>query len=123
MKHDISPDVQSPTILSAMTALKSRHFILPRSHDLEKVFENVLAQFISSHLAGLHHEGRGLILTGGTRAGKSHDIKYLVRAFAENVDSLEGGFQRKYLRASLRTTTSWKHLGAAFLKGRLSVIA
>jgi Cdc6-like AAA superfamily ATPase len=109
-------DNQAKTLLGAMTELKSRHYVLPRYIGLEKAFESVLTQFISAHLAGLHHEGRGLILTGGTRAGKSHDIKYLLRAFAEAVDPLQGGFERKYVRVSLRATASWKHLGSALLK-------
>jgi hypothetical protein len=116
MNSVITVEPQATTLLSAMTDLKSRHYVLPRYSGLEKAFESVLTQFLSAHLAGLHHEGRGLIVTGGTRAGKSHDIKYLLRAFAEGEGALQGGFQRNYVRVSLRATASWKHLGSALLK-------
>ena len=92
MNNRIPAISQVTTLLGAMTDLKSRHYVLPRYADLENAFESVLAQFVSGHLAGLHHEGRGMIVTGGTRAGKSHDIKYLLRAFAEAGDPLQGGY-------------------------------
>ncbi|MCC5960483.1 MAG: AAA family ATPase [Rhodobacteraceae bacterium] len=76
----------------------------------------MLAQFVSSRLADTHFEGRGLVLTAGTRSGKSHDIKHLLKGFAENPSALPGGLERKYARISLRTTTAWKHLGSALLK-------
>jgi hypothetical protein len=75
-----------------------------------------LDQFLSAYLAGQHIEGRGLILTGGTRTGKSHDIKDLLRGFAASDEPLLGGFQRNYLRVSLRTTANWRGLGLAFLE-------
>lgn len=116
MNGDTPTTEPNTSVLSVMTELKSRHYALPRYPGLEAAFENVLAQFLSGYLAGLHHEGRGLIVTGGTRAGKSHDIKYLLRAFADKTEALAGGYQRKYVRVSLRATTSWKHLGSALLK-------
>lgn len=116
MSTDLASTEANPSVIEAMTELKLRHYVLPRYHELEMAFDNVLAQFLSAHLAGHHHEGRGLIVTGGTRSGKSHEIKSLLRAFAADKGELNGGFQRKYIRVSLRSTVSWKHLGSAFLR-------
>lgn len=58
-----------------------------------------------------------MVLTAGTRSGKTHDLKELLKGLSENSSKLGGGFERKYLRISLRATTSWRHLGPAILKG------
>lgn len=99
-----------------LTKLKSRYYEFPRRDLLGKAFDRTLTQFLSAYLAGQHIEGRGLIVTGGTRTGKSHDIKNLLREFAASDEPLDGGFQRKYLRVSLRNTVNWKSLGLAFLE-------
>lgn len=91
--------------------------MFPRYADLDAGFNSVLAQLISSRAGGLNAEGRGLVLTAGTRFGKTHDLKELLKEFSENSSKLDGGFERKYLRISLRATMSWKHLGSAILKG------
>jgi hypothetical protein len=116
MSLDIHATSASPTMVDVLTDLKSRHYALPRYAGLEAAFDGVVAHFISSHQAGLHHEGRGLIVVGGTRAGKSHDIKQLLRAFSSNPVPLAGGYERRYIRRSLRATATWKHLGSACLK-------
>lgn len=103
-------------MVAYMSELKKLNYELPRYAGLQAGFDSVLAQFVSSRLADTHFEGRGLVLTAGTRSGKSHDIKHLLKAFAENPSPLPGGLERKYARVSLRTSTTWKHLGSALLK-------
>jgi hypothetical protein len=103
-------------VTAHMSALKNLNYVLPRYAGLEGGFNSVLAQFLSSRAADVHFEGRGLVLTAETRSGKSHDIKHLLKNFAENPAPLACGLERKYARVSLRTATSWKHLGSAMLK-------
>lgn len=114
-----SDDLQAHTdaVTAYMTDLKRLSYVFPRYADLEAGFSSVLAQFISSRVGGLHAEGRCLVLTAGTRSGKTHDLKQLLKAFSDNASKLDGDFERKCLRISLRATTSWKHLGSAILKG------
>lgn len=102
--------------VEVLAKLKSRYYEFPRREELGKAFDRVLDQFLSAHLADQHIEGRGLIVTGGTRTGKSHDIKDLLRSFAASDQPLPGGFQRNYLRVSLRSTVNWKGLGMAILE-------
>ena len=102
--------------VAVLKKLKSRYYELPRYEGLNGAFERVLDQFLSAHLAGQHVEGRGLMVTGGTRTGKSHDIKHLLRGFAASEEPLAGDFQRKYLRVSLRSAVNWRGLGMAFLE-------
>lgn len=114
-----SDDLQAHTdaVTAYMTDLKRLSYVFPRYADLDAGFSSVLAQFISSRVGGLHAEGRCLVLTAGTRSGKTHDLKQLLKAFSENPSKLDGDFERKCLRISLRATTSWQHLGSAILKG------
>jgi hypothetical protein len=103
-------------MVAHMSELKKLNYELPRFAGLQAGFDSVLAQFVSSRLADTHFEGRGLVLTAGTRSGKSHDIKHLLKAFAENPATISGGLHRKHARVSLRTSTTWKNLGSAILK-------
>ncbi|WP_207552125.1 TniB family NTP-binding protein [Yoonia rosea] len=112
----MSTDADLKPSVAVLKTLKSRYYELPRLQKLDSAFDRVLDQFLSAYLAGQHIEGRGLLVTGGTRTGKSHDIKYLLRSFAASEELLAGNFQRKYLRVSLRTNTSWRGLGVAFLE-------
>lgn len=114
-----SSDLQARTdaVTAYMSEFKRLSYVFPRYANLDAGFSSVLAQFVSSRDGGIHAEGRGLVLTAGTRSGKTHDLKQLLKAFSDNPSQLEGGLDRKYLRVSLRATTSWKHLGSAVLKG------
>lgn len=102
--------------VAVLQKLKSRYYEFPRYALLENAYERVLDQFLAAYLAGQHVEGRGLIVTGGTRTGKSHDIKHLLRDFAASDVPLAGDFQRNYLRVSLRAKADWRGLGLAFLE-------
>jgi hypothetical protein len=116
MTDTIDTMARMDAMAAHMTELKKLNYELPRYSALQAGFDSVLAQFLSSRLADTHFEGRGLVLTAGTRSGKSHDIKQLLKGFAQNPAPLPGGLERKCLRVSLRTSTTWKHLGSALLK-------
>lgn len=116
MNCTVSTDVDLKPSIAVLKTLKARYYELPRYQLLGSAFDRVLDQFLLAYLAGQHIEGRGLIVTGGTRTGKSHDMKYLLRNFAASEEPMAGNFQRKYIRVSLRTNTSWRSLGAAFLE-------
>ena len=112
----IDPKSHAAAVTAYLTQFKKHSYLLPRYARLETGFNSVLAQFVSSRLADVHFEGRGLVLTAGTRSGKTHDLKQLLQEFSDDPSDLGAGFERKSVRISLRATTSWKHLGSALLK-------
>lgn len=106
----------SPNALTLLTSLKERHYRLERFDGLLGAFNNTLDHFMSSRQAGVHFEGRGVLLTGSTRSGKTHAVKHLLRDFAAQGDPLPAGYARNYVRVSLRTAATWKQFGCAYLK-------
>jgi hypothetical protein len=117
MTHSSDLQAHTDAVTEYMAEFKRLSYVFPRYTNLDAAFNRVLGEVVSSRVAGFHGEGRWLGLTGGTRSGKTHDLKQLLRAFSDNPSKLDGGIERKCLRISLRATTSWKHLGSAILKG------
>jgi hypothetical protein len=116
--NDIDPSTSPSTPISyrdALTIFKSQHYELPRCIDLHAALQRVEDQFIASFRGGKNHDARGVILTGGTRAGKTHDLKMTLREFAANPNPLGDGFERNFVRVSLRSSIGWKQLGSALL--------
>ncbi|WP_417812452.1 ATP-binding protein [Thalassospira alkalitolerans] len=112
----IDPKTHTEAFTAYLSQFKKHNYVLPRYTGLETGFNSVLAQFVSSRMAEVHFEGRGLVLTAGTRSGKTHDLKELLNSFSDDPSELGGGLERKSVHVSLRATTSWKHLGSALLK-------
>lgn len=115
MSQEEETNVDMERFQAALKCLAERHYALPQQQRLQNVFNSVLAQFLVARSDGNQEEGRGLVLLGGTRSGKSHSVKELCKGFAAQETPLGSSFERTVLRISVRPGMTWRHLGSALL--------
>lgn len=115
MSQEEETNVDMEQFKDALKCLAERHYALPQQQLLQNAFNSVLAQYLVARSEGNQAEERGLVLIGGTRSGKSHSVKYLLKSFSAQENRLAPGFERDALRISVRPGMTWRHLGSALL--------
>lgn len=96
--------------------LKTCYFRMRRADELDARLRDIVEHFDAGHLSGEHFEGRGLVVIGESRSGKTKEINKALERLAANGARLECGLDIRLLQNVLDGETTWKALGLQLLK-------
>lgn len=90
--------------------LRAAHFELPRATVLQDAFKRCVTDYYMSRDIG-GKEARGLIITGHSRVGKSHETAKLLADFNQSETLMPDGRPGKIVSCVLSGRVTWKDLG------------
>ncbi|MBB4120652.1 hypothetical protein [Martelella radicis] len=74
--------------VSIANRLKEAHYPFPRAQEMRTQFTSCLEDYYAKAMSGKPFEARGLLVTGKSRMGKSHEIDHLIRAFNDSATTM-----------------------------------
>nr|WP_272210277.1 ATP-binding protein [Marinicella sp. W31]MDC2876141.1 ATP-binding protein [Marinicella sp. W31] len=96
--------------------LKAGHYPFPRAQELRKQFNKCVEDYYAKALTGKPFEARGLLVTGKSRIGKSHEIDHMIRTFNESGTLMPDGRPARFVQLRLWGRNSLKDLGSSTLE-------
>lgn len=99
--------------------LASVHYEFPRSDRLEKVFTEIVTDYLTRsrirEREGRNFEALAMLLVGASRLGKTADLDYLRDEFNSAELKLPDGKAAKMIKVTLSGYVTWKMLGSSTL--------
>ena len=102
--------------VAAAGPMKAAHYPFPRSAALQDALSWCMTDYYMKAAAGGDFEARGVLVTGQTRVGKTHEIKRLVRRINDAHDVMPNGQPAKFVHCILSGKVTWKDLGVKTLE-------
>ncbi|OWX99276.1 ATP-binding protein [Thioclava sp. IC9] len=102
--------------VAAVAPLKEASYPFARAEQLHEALRWCITDYYAKASLGKEFEARGLMVTGQSRLGKTHEVKKLLTSFhAENI-KMPSGQPARIITILLSRRMTWKDLGLAVLE-------
>ena len=101
----LTPIVKNTTDLANLT------YPLHRGKLLHSALAHIFSRYMGNLKSGLPFEAEGLLVTGKSGVGKTHEINDLLRKFNDEAIALPSGKPARIVKCILDGKTGWKGLG------------
>lgn len=91
--------------------LKAAHYELSRAAALRDEFSWCVTDYYTKAASGKAFEANGLLVTGGSRIGKTRELKHLILGFNQASELMPDGRPARIVHCLLSGKATWKNLG------------
>lgn len=102
-------------VVEIAVPLKDAHFPFPRGEELFKAMSWCVTDYYIKARIGKPFEARGIMVTGESRQGKSHEINRLLQQFNDGSVVMPDGRPAKIIHCMLSGRITWKDLGKSIV--------
>nr|WP_309504524.1 ATP-binding protein [uncultured Roseovarius sp.] len=109
-------DFVNQNVVEFAVPLKDAHFPFPRGEELFEAMSWCVTDYYTKALIGKPFEARGIMVTGESRQGKSHEIDRLLQKFNDGSVVMPDGRPAKIIHCMLSGKITWKDMGKSILE-------
>lgn len=97
--------------IAAARALKATHFPFQRAKEINTALSWCINDYYVKAEAGRPFEARGVLVTGLSRNGKTHELERAIAGFHDRQEMMPDGRPARIVHCLLSRSVSWKELG------------
>ncbi|MDH2328274.1 ATP-binding protein [Cereibacter sp. SYSU M97828] len=96
--------------------LKKAHYPFPRVEKLRATLKSRLTDYFTYTSIGAPFEAKGVLVTGNSRVGKSHELRRVISELNEDALIMPSGLPARIVSCKLPGRMTWKDLGIIALQ-------